>query len=104
MLPRNHCVWSESRYVRYSDQNVSARMMIDRNLGDALFDLSRNCYLTADEAEQYYVDQQEGRDLPAHIIERGKRLTGWLGIQRYADPNDFGIDFIRNGRKILISG
>ena len=103
LRPRNHCVWSESRYVRYSDQTVSARMMIDRNLGDALFDLSRNCYLTADEAEQYYVDQQEGRDLPAHIIERGKRLTGWLGIQRYADPNDFGIDFIRNGRKILIS-
>ena len=103
LRPRNHCVWSESRYVRYSDQNVSARMMIDRNLGDALFDLSRNCYLTADEAEQYYVDQQEGRDLPAHIVERGKRLTGWLGIQRYADPNDFGIDFIRNGRKILIS-
>ena len=103
LRPRNHCVWSESRYVRYSDQNVSARMMIDRNLGDALFDLSRNCYLTADEAEQYYVDQQEGRDLPAHITERGKRLTGWLGIQRYADPNDFGIDFIRNGRKILIS-
>lgn len=103
LRPRNHCVWSESRYVRYNDQNVSARVTIDRNLGDALFDLSRNCYLTADEAEQYYVDQQEGRDLPPHIVERGKRLTGWLGIQRYADPNDFGIDFIKNGRKILIS-
>lgn len=103
LRPRNHCVWSESRYVRYNDQNVSARVTIDRNLGDALFDLSRNSYLTADEAEQYYVDQQEGRDLPPHIVERGKRLTGWIGIQRYADPNDFGIDFIRNGRKILIS-
>lgn len=103
LRPRNHCVWSESRYVRHNDQNVSARVNIDRNLGDALFDLNRNCYLTADEAEQYYVDQQEGRDLPSHIVERGKRLTGWLGIQRYADPNDFGIDFIRNGRKILIS-
>ncbi len=103
LRPRNHCVWSESRYVRYNGQNVSARITIDRNLGDALFDLSRNCYLNADEAEQYYVDQQEGRNLPTHIVERGKRLTGWLGIQRYADPNDFGIDFIRNGRKILIS-
>ena len=41
--------------------------------------------------------------MPDHIIERSKRLTGWLGIQRYADPNDFGIDFIRNGRKILVS-
>lgn len=100
---RNHCVWSESRYVRYNEQNISARINIDRNLGDALFDLSRNCYLTADEAEPYYLAQQEGQLLPTHIIERGKRLTGWLGIQRYADPNDFGIDFIRNGRKILIS-
>lgn len=103
LRPRNHCVWSESRYVRYNDQNISARITIDRDLGDALFDLSRNCYLTADEAEEYYVEQQEGRALPAHIIERRKRLTGWLGIQRYADPNDFGLDFIRNGRKILIS-
>lgn len=103
LRPRNHCVWSESRYVRYNDQNVSARITIDRDLGDALFDLSRNCYLTADEAEEYYVEQQEGRALPLHIIERRKRLTGWLGIQRYADPNDFGLDFIRNGRKILIS-
>ncbi|MDR2970852.1 MAG: ATP-binding protein [Bacteroidales bacterium] len=100
---RSHCVWSESRYVRYIDQNVAARVNIDRNLGDALFDLSRNCYLTEDEAEQHYFAQQEGQPLPPYIVERGKRLTGWLGIQRYADPNDFGIDFIRNGRKILIS-
>lgn len=103
LKPHNHCVWSESRYVRYNDQNVSARIIIDRNLGDALFDLSRNGYLSAAEAEPYYIAQQEGRSLPPHIVERGKRLTGWLGIQRYADPNDFGIDFIRNGRKILIS-
>ncbi len=103
LRPRNHCVWSESRYVRYNDQNVSARINIDRNLGDALFDLSRNCYLTPDESEQYYLDQQEGRDFPSHIVERSKRLTGWLGIQRYADTSDYGIDFIRNGRKILIS-
>ena len=103
LRPRNHCVWSESRYVRYNDQNVSARIHIDRNLGDALFDLVRNSYLTADESEQYYIAQQEGRQLPENIIERSKRLTGWLGIQRYADPSDFGIDFIRNGRKILTS-
>ncbi len=100
---RNHCVWSESRYVRYLDQNVPARITIDRNLGDALFDLSKNCYLTPDEAEEYYSMQQEGKPLPDTIVERCKRLTGWIGIQRYADPNDFGIDFIRNGRKILVS-
>ncbi|MDR1001804.1 MAG: ATP-binding protein [Oscillospiraceae bacterium] len=103
LMPRNLCVWSASRFVIYNSQNVSARVDIDRKLGDALFDLSKNAYLTADEAEKYYLDQQEGIDLPSNIVERSKRLTGWLGIQRYADPNDFGIDFIRNGRKILIS-
>lgn len=103
LRPRNYCVWSESRYVRYNNQNVAARINIDRSFGSALFDMSRNCYLNPDEAEEYYKAMQEGKSLPAHIVEREKRLTGWLGIQRYADPNDFGIDFIRNGRKILIS-
>lgn len=103
LRPQMHCVWSESRYVRYGDQNVPARINIDRVLGSALFDVIRNRYLTPDEAEEYYEAQQEGIPFPANIVEREKRLTGWLGIQRYADPNDFGIDFIRNGRKILIS-
>lgn len=100
---RNYCVWSESRYVRYNNQNVAARITIDRSFGSELFDVSRNCYLRPDEAEGYYASIQEGKTLPVNIVEREKRLTGWLGIQRYADPNDFGIDFIRNGRKILIS-
>lgn len=100
---KNYCVWSESRYVRYNNQNVPARIMIDRSFGSELFDVSRNCYLRPDEAEGYYAAMQEGKTLPVNIVEREKRLTGWLGIQRYADPNDFGIDFIRNGRKILIS-
>lgn len=100
---KNYCVWSESRYVRYNNQNVAARITIDRSFGSALFDVSRNCYLRPDEAEEYFAAMQEGEAFPTHIVEREKRLTGWLGIQRYADPNDFGIDFIRNGRKILIS-
>ena len=104
LRPQIHCVWSPSRSVRYNnDQLVPAWIDITRDLGDALFDLDRNCYLAGDEAEQYYVAMQEGKSLPANIVERRKRLTGWLGIQRYADPNDYGIDFIRNGRKILIS-
>lgn len=103
LSPRNHCIWSDSRYVVYNQANVPARVDIDRDLGHSLFDLERNRYLTEDEAEPYYVSQSNGERLPDNIVERSKRLTGWLGIQRYADPNDFGIDFVRNGRKILIS-
>ena len=103
LFPRNHCVWSNDRFVIYNNEPVYAHQEIDRDLGASLFDLERNCYLSADEAEPYYVALSEGRRLPSNIVERSKRLKGWLGIQRYADPNDFGIDFIRNGRKILIS-
>jgi len=103
LAARSHCIWSESRYVVYNKQNIRARIEIDSYLGDTLFDINKNSYLTDEEAEPFYFSLQEGKQLPPHIVERSKRLTGWLGIQRYADPNDFGIDFIRNGRKILIS-
>ena len=103
LTAKSHCVWSESRYVVYNKQNIPARIEIDRDLGSSLFDMNKNCYLTDDESESYYVSLQEGKQLPPHIVERRKRLTGWLGIQRYADTDDFGIDFIRNGRKILVS-
>ena len=103
LFPRNHCIWAQNRYVVYNQEPVYAYQEIDRDLGASLFDLERNCYLSADEAEPYYAALSEGETLPDNIVERSKRLKGWLGIQRYADPNDFGIDFIRNGRKILIS-
>ncbi len=34
------------------------------------------------------------------ILQR--RIHGWIGLQRYLDPNDYGIDFLRHGRKIEI--
>lgn len=34
------------------------------------------------------------------VVQRDRRIHGWVGIQRYMDTQDFGIDFLRNGRKI----
>ena len=31
-----------------------------------------------------------------------QKIRGWVGVQRYLDNAEFGIDFIRNGRKIEI--
>jgi hypothetical protein len=31
-----------------------------------------------------------------------RRIHGWFGVQRYLDETDYGIDFLRNGRKIRI--
>lgn len=98
LVPIPHCVWSNSRFVMRKNQRVNAVIPINRDLGEGLFDIQRNRYLSDDEAS--VLDQA---NLPSHIIRRSRRLKGWVGIQRFCDTTDFGIDFIRNGRKILVS-
>lgn len=102
MSARKHCVWSSSRYVVRDNLKIPAVINIDRDLGQSLFDKYRNAYLSWDEQE-ILREKYPNEDYPINFIQRHKWLRGWVGIQRYSDPNDFGIDFIRNGRKILIS-
>lgn len=103
LTPKRHCVWSASRFIIREGKKIDAVQQIDRVLGSALFDLEKNRYLSANEEDFLRDDLEHGKALPVNIIERQKRLKGWVGIQRYFDTNDFGVDFIRNGRKILIS-
>lgn len=93
---RPHCVWSKDRLVTRSGQNVAAVIDIDVDLGEEFFDVERNAYVP-----ESAFNGDSGKK--ATIIRRPMRLKGWVGIQRYSDPNDFGVDFVRNGRKILIS-
>lgn len=99
---RPHCIWGETRYVVRKNNKIFARQEIDRDLGESYFDLERNRYLSDDESTEIDIDSSKGAALPIDVVKRSRRLRGWLGIQRYADPVDFGIDFIRNGRKILM--
>ena len=36
------------------------------------------------------------------VVPRERRVHGWLGIQRYLDRTSYGIDLLRNGRKIEV--
>lgn len=103
LMPQSRCTWSDRRYVIYDKKQVSAIQYIDYSFGNAYFDLTKNRYLSRDEADEIVERQSRGEVVPDNIVLRSKRLHGWIGIQRYADTNDFGIDFIRNGRMILIS-
>ena len=100
--PRPYCVWGEARGVVRRKERIPARVRIDRDLGSALFDVERNQYLPGALEADYRARKEASEDFPSGIIERPRRMRGWIGIQRYADPNDFGLDFVRNGRKILI--
>lgn len=99
LKPLKHCVWGSGRFVMHKGTRVNAVQEVDVDLGDAWFDTSRNRYLSdleAGDAEEQVASGQK------NIVKRPRRLRGWIGIQRYFDTSEFGIDFIRNGRKILI--
>ena len=100
LIPRQHCVWSESRYVTRKSERVYARQEIDCDLGETRFDLQKNRYLSDDEIAEYEIHETS---FPEHIVVRSRRLKGWIGIQRFSDTTQFGLDFIRNGRKILVN-
>ncbi|QRF22264.1 hypothetical protein FY534_00120 [Alicyclobacillus sp. TC] len=96
-----YCVWSESRYVVRGGETIHAIQKVDENVGIALFDVNKNRYLSIEEEDEAYEFQSENGVFPDGIIEREKRIVGWIGIQRFGDASMFGIDFVRNGRKIL---
>ena len=103
LAPQQHCVWDKTRYVIYNGAPVQAVIDIDHSFGASFFDMEKNRYLTAEEIDDLQNQSADGVPLPHSIVMRDKRVTGWIGIQRYANPNVFGIDLIRNGRKILMS-
>ena len=98
LRPFTHCTWGESRFTIYKGEKVMAHQEVDRDLGVALFDQSRNRYLSEQEIDEYELSPIS---LP-NVVKRPQRLKGWIGLQRYSEPSDFGVDFIRNGRKILV--
>lgn len=96
---RRHCVWNADRVVPGpGGTEVPAVIRIDHALADRWYCI--NCM-------SWLVDAQPSEPCPNcastdTVVKRERRVTGWIGIQRYLDQSEFGIDFIRNGRKIEI--
>ena len=90
------CVWSAGRTVSRSGTEINAVHVLDHKLSDAYA-----CTYCGHWQRQYDVDRcvECGSD---QLELRPRRVHGWLGVQRYLDPAEFGIDFLRHGRKILI--
>ena len=96
--PRRHCVWSEGRSVTYGSgartEQIAAVQRINRVLPQA--EVCENCgHWQAPSREACEVCNSRALTL------RDRRLHGWIGIQRFLHKANYGIDFIRNGRKIL---
>ncbi|MBR7833477.1 ATP-binding protein [Actinospica durhamensis] len=92
--PRRHCVWDEKRFVTRNGVEISAIQKINHPLPSKAACLE--CGHWNDPDAKVCEDCESTRLEP-----RERRIHGWLGIQRYAHISDYGIDFLRNGRKIL---
>jgi len=87
-----HCVWPSDWDVYRRDEGLVGPIReVDVTLGTK--------YVSRSTGEMY--ESIEGVD-PDDLIEVPERIYGWLGVQRYADENEFGIDILRNGRKIEV--
>lgn len=92
--PIKHCVWDASRHVVRAGEEVPAVIPIDHPLTSRSVCLV--CGLWQDSPDSSC--ESCGSD---RLEVRERRVWGWIGIQRYLDTSEFGIDFLRNGRKIL---
>lgn len=97
---RRHCVWNEDRVVSgVGGIDVNAVIQVNHALSERFY--CTNCM-------SWLAEASESAACPlcastGTVVKRTRRVTGWLGIQRYLDQSEFGIDFIRNGRKIEIA-
>lgn len=91
-----HCVWGSNRYV----QNKRFGKIPARYDIDTVISTHRRCakcrsLIPDNETECPLCGCTEIRSVEEHVY-------GWVGIQRFDHPNNFGIDLIRNGRAIKI--
>jgi len=98
VAPRRACRWGDDRFVMYGSganaEKIPAYIEINEKFEPAdACEICGNWQNVGKEA----CDQCGSQ----HLRQRERRLHGWLGVQRHLDKRDFGIDFLRNGRKIL---
>jgi hypothetical protein len=95
IAPWRHCLWDTSRSVPTAEfGNVPARIEIKQELPPRKF--CRTCWVWLTDSDE--VCNSCGHD--EDVIKRGRKIRGWIGVQRYFDKDHFGFDLIRNGRVI----
>ena len=98
-----HCIWDHSkssRYATYKNEKFPPYVEILptklRTVPYCNYCLSELSFLS-DDILPVVCDYcgEEG-----NISKKDYVISGWIGIQRFFDPNDYGVDIIRNGRII----
>lgn len=96
---KQHCIWggegNSNREVRTARFGViNAYQQFDVPLADRPF--CGKCWYWLPAGEKKCPECGSKDD----VVVRQRRVYGWVGIQRYLSTSDFGVDFLRHGRKI----
>jgi hypothetical protein len=97
LKPLRHCVWAEERSVELPD-GTTVHAVEKLNVALAPRRYCTHCMRTLATDEEFCPTGSSN----CNVVDLPRRIRGWVGLQRYLDKTDFGIDFIRNGRKIEI--
>ena len=94
----HHCAWASNRFVeRRGHGRIPARFDFKEVLK-----IERRCYTCGTLIPDPARDACEKCKSSGQVKTRECTIKGWVGIQRFDEQNKFGLDFIRNGRAILI--
>ena len=93
---REFCLWDRTRTVDTGSRfgRVPAWLPIDADYGER--DYCMNCWVWLLDREDVCPSCNSANAL----ARRSRVVKGWLGIQRFFDTEDYGIDLVRNGRVI----
>ena len=93
---REFCIWDKARTVEAGSRfgRVPAVLPIEVDLGEREY--CNDCWVWLLSQE----DVCPSCNSDDQLRTRRRNITGWIGIQRYFDQRDYGVDLIRNGRVI----
>ena len=93
---REFCVWDEKRWVDTGNRfgRVPAKIPIEVDLGERQYCNDCWVWLISQETECPSCGSED------QLRMRSRKVSGWIGVQRFFDQKDYGIDLIRNGRVI----
>jgi RNA polymerase subunit RPABC4/transcription elongation factor Spt4 len=95
--PFEHCTWDSSRSLeRKGIGQIPAVFKFNEVVGNQSRCSACNALIPSGENSCPTCGSGSFRTLE-------ERIRGWVGIQRFDDANEFGIDLIRNGRAIRIA-
>ena len=91
-----HCVWGSNRFVERGGKQIPARYDFDQ-----VVSVSRRCSNCRTIIPDGSSECPSCHSTSIRSVE--ERISGWVGIQRFDDASQYGIDLIRNGRAIRLA-